>query len=75
MKYTRDQINTLMVTKMKEDNFASRVLMLSMTLRSRKNFDDNYTVDKYLCNEKLTLYRYLAEAYLDGETTVVRPEY
>ena len=41
----------------------------------RKSFDENYTVDEYLCNEKLTLYKYLAEAYLHGETTVVRPKY
>lgn len=41
----------------------------------RKSFDDNYSIDEYLCNENLTLYKYLARAYLYGETTVVRPKY
>ena len=38
-------------------------------------FDENLLVDEYLCNEKLTLYRYLARTYLYDETTVVRPKY
>ena len=45
------------------------------TAAIRKNFDNNYSVEEYLCNEKLTLYKYLARAYLYGETTVVRPKY
>lgn len=45
------------------------------TAAIRKDFDDNYSVEEYLCNEKLTLYKYLARAYLYGETTVVRPKY
>lgn len=45
------------------------------TAAIRKSFDDNYLVEEYLCSEKLTLYKYLARAYLYGETTVVRPKY
>ena len=45
------------------------------TAALEKMYDDNYTVDEYLCNEKLTLYKYLSEAYLHEETTVVRPKY
>ncbi len=45
------------------------------TAAIRKNFDDNYLVEEYLCNEKLTLYKYLARTYMYGETTVVRPKY
>lgn len=41
----------------------------------RKRFDECYTVDEYLCNENLSLYDYLREVYLCGETTVVRPKY
>ena len=41
----------------------------------KKDFDDAYLVDEYFCNEKLALYKYLAKAYLHGETTVVRPKY
>ena len=40
-----------------------------------KNFDDNYTVDEYFCDDKLSLHRYLIQTYLCGETTVVRPKY
>lgn len=45
------------------------------TAAIRKNFDDNYYIDEYLCNDKLTLYRYLMRVYFYGETTVVRPKY
>ena len=45
------------------------------TAAIRKSFDENLLVDEYLCNEKLTLYRYLARTYLYDETTVVRPKY
>ena len=41
----------------------------------RKAFDENYTIDEYLCDDKLTLHKYLTEAYLCGETTVIRPKY
>lgn len=41
----------------------------------RKDFDNCYTVDEYLCNEKLSLSKYLIEVYLCGETMVVRPKY
>ena len=41
----------------------------------RKRFDACYTVDEYLCNENLSLYDYLSEVYLHGETIVVRPKY
>lgn len=41
----------------------------------RKSFDENYTIDEYLCNEKLSLQKYLIEVYLCGETTVIRPKY
>lgn len=41
----------------------------------RKMFDDCYTVDEYLCNEKLSLRKYLIDVYLCGETIVVRPKY
>ena len=45
------------------------------TAAIRKSFDDSLMVDEYLCNEKLTLYKYLLRAYFYGETTVVRPKY
>lgn len=45
------------------------------TTAVRKKFDDNYTIDEYLCAEKLTLDKFLSEVYLYGETTVVRPKY
>lgn len=41
----------------------------------RKKFDDAYTADEYLCDEKLTLLKYLREVYLYEETTVIRPKY
>lgn len=45
------------------------------TSATKKMFDDNYTVDEYYCGEQLTLRKYLAEAYLYEDTTVVRPKY
>lgn len=45
------------------------------TAAIRKNFDESYSVDEYLCNDNLTLYKYLARAYGYGTTTVVRPKY
>lgn len=41
----------------------------------REQFDDNYFVDEYLCDGQLTLEKYLRNAYLNQETTVVRPKY
>lgn len=40
-----------------------------------KRFDECYTVDEYLCNEKLSLLQYLIDVYLCGVTTVIRPKY
>ena len=45
------------------------------TAAIRKNFDENFLIDEYLCNENLTLYKYLARTYMYNETTVVRPKY
>ena len=45
------------------------------TAAIRKNFEENFLVDEYLCNENLTLYKYLARTYMYNETTVVRPKY
>ncbi|MBR1703043.1 MAG: FRG domain-containing protein [Lachnospiraceae bacterium] len=41
----------------------------------KKGFDDVYTVDEYLCDDGLTLRKYLSEVYLYNETLVVRPKY
>lgn len=40
-----------------------------------KPFDECYFIEDYLCDGKLSLRRYLSEAYLHTETTVVRPKY
>ena len=45
------------------------------TAAIRKNFEENFLVDDYLCNENLTLSKYLARTYIYNETTVVRPKY
>ncbi len=45
------------------------------TAAIRKDFDNNYMIEEYLCNEKLTLQQYLLRVYYYGETTVVRPKY
>lgn len=41
----------------------------------KKPFDDNYTIDEYLCDEKMPLKKYMAECYIYNTTTVVRPKY
>lgn len=45
------------------------------TAAIRKNFEGNFLVDEYLCNENLTLYKYLARTYIYNETIVVIPKY
>lgn len=40
-----------------------------------KSFDDNLTVDAYLCNQELPLLKYLREFYLYSQTSVIRPKY
>lgn len=41
----------------------------------QKPFDECYTVDEYYCTEYLPLRKYLSEAYIYEETTVVQPKY
>ena len=41
----------------------------------KKPFDSAYTIEEYLCNDRLTLKKYLMNAYFYQETTVVRPKY
>ena len=41
----------------------------------KKDFDENCTIDDYLCSDVISLRKYMAEAYLYSETTVVRPKY
>lgn len=41
----------------------------------RKTIDENCTIDEYLCDDSLTLKKYMTEAYVLEPTTVVRPKY
>ena len=40
-----------------------------------KGFDEAYSVDKYICDDRLSLKTYLAYSYMYDETLVVRPKY
>lgn len=40
-----------------------------------KYFDLSYTVEDYFCNDNLSFDKYMSEAYLYNETTVIRPRY
>ena len=40
-----------------------------------RSFEENFTVEEYLCNERLSLIKYLREFYYYDETTIVRPKY
>lgn len=40
-----------------------------------KDFDEAYSVDKYICDEDLSLKTYLAYSYMYDETMVIRPKY
>ena len=53
------------------DPFVSEICSAAI----RKNFDFNYFIDEYLCNNNLNLNQYLIKAYLCGNTTVVKPKY
>ena len=56
-------------------NDSSEYVNAICTSATKKMFDDNYTVEEYYCNDKLSLRKYLSEAYIYDETTVVRPKY
>ena len=56
-------------------NDSSEYVNTICTSTTKKMFDDNYTVEEYYCNDKLSLRKYLSEAYIYDETTVVRPKY
>ncbi len=56
-------------------NDSSEYVNAICTSATKKMFDDTYTVEEYYCNDKLSLRRYLSEAYIYDETTVVRPKY
>lgn len=56
-------------------NDSSEYVNAICTSATKKMFDDSYTVEEYYCNEKLSLRKYLSEAYIYDETTVVRPKY
>ena len=56
-------------------NDSSEYVNAICTSATKKMFDDNYTVDEYYCNDTLSLRKYLSEAYIYDETTVVRPKY
>ena len=45
------------------------------TTAVNKAFDENYNIEDYCCNDKVTLQKYLMQTYYYGETTVVRPKY
>ena len=40
-----------------------------------KAFEENFTAEEYLCNENLSLIKFLREFYYYNETTIVRPKY
>lgn len=56
-------------------NDSSAYVTSVCTTAIRNPFDENYTVEEYYCNEKLSLRKYMTEAYLYDVTTVVRPKY
>ena len=60
-------------TYLKNDSSAYVNAICSAAIK--KSFDDNYTVDEYLCDEKMSLKKYMVECYISDTTTVVRPKY
>ena len=56
-------------------NDSSEYVNAICTSATKKMFDGNYTVDEYYCNDKLSLKKYLSEAFIYEETTVVKPKY
>ena len=56
-------------------NDSSRYVNAICTAVIKKPLEENFTVDDYICNERMPLNKYLAESYLYDETTIVKPKY
>ena len=56
-------------------NDSSEYVNALCTSATKKMFDDYYSVEEYFCSDKLSLKKYMLEAYIYDVTTVVRPKY
>ena len=72
-KMTKDGRVLCHNTYVQNDN--SALVNRLCSIISKKERDENYTVEEYLCNDELSLHKYLVEVYLDPSTMVIRPRY
>ena len=54
---------------------SSEYITAICTSATKQFFDENYTVEEYYCNDKLSLGHYMSSIFLYEETIVVRPKY
>lgn len=56
-------------------NYSSKLINRICEMIVNKDYDENYSINDFYCNEDLSFRKYIIDVYLSGETTVVRPKY
>lgn len=56
-------------------NYSSKLINRICEMIVNKDYDENYSINDFYCNEELSFRQYMIDVYISSETTVVRPKY